>query len=99
LLEFFESRLVKANSSNGTLFSNDGYYIDIQQSHHIGGPYRTLTQDVSLYLVAISENANSDSLRAHEQQYSNHDGRITESTTTRASHETTEGYISAEEPR
>ena len=34
----------------------DGCYIDIQESHHIGGPYRTLTQDVSLYLVAISEN-------------------------------------------
>ena len=34
----------------------DNCYIDIQKSHHIGGPYRTLTQDVSLYLVAISEN-------------------------------------------
>ena len=33
----------------------DGTYIDIQETHHIGGPYRTLTQDVSLYLVAISE--------------------------------------------
>jgi hypothetical protein len=59
---------------------NDGCYIDIQQSHHIGGPYRTLTQDVALYLVAISENTNSDSLRVYRQQYSsNHDGRITES--------------------
>jgi hypothetical protein len=58
---------------------NDGSYIDIQQSHHIGGPYRTLTQDVSLYLVAISENTNSDSLRAHEPRHSNHDGRTTES--------------------
>jgi hypothetical protein len=46
---------------------NDGSYIDIQQSHHIGGPYRTLTQDVSLYLVAVSENTNSDSLRTHER--------------------------------
>ncbi len=35
----------------------DGCYLDIQETHHIGGPYRTLTQDVSLYLVAISENA------------------------------------------
>lgn len=43
----------------------DGCYIDFQESHHIGGPYRTLTQDVSLYLVAISENTNSDSLRIH----------------------------------
>src|SRR5215211_1684455 len=25
----------------------DGAYIDIQETHHIGGPYRTLTQDVS----------------------------------------------------
>jgi GH15 family glucan-1,4-alpha-glucosidase len=58
---------------------NDGCYIDIQQSHHIGGPYRTLTQDVAQYLVAISENTNSDSLRVRRQQYSNHDGRITES--------------------
>jgi len=57
---------------------NDGCYIDIQQSHHIGGPYRTLTQDVSLYLVAISENTNSDSLTAYQQR-SNHDGRMTES--------------------
>jgi hypothetical protein len=53
---------------------NDSCYIDIQQSHHIGGPYRTLTQDVLLYLVAISENTNSDSLRLH--QHPNHDGRI-----------------------
>ena len=38
----------------------DGAYIDIQETHHIGGPYRTLTQDVSLYLVAISENSSSN---------------------------------------
>lgn len=40
----------------------DGAYIDIQESHHIGGSYRTLTQDVSLYLVAVSENSRRDSL-------------------------------------
>jgi glycogen debranching enzyme len=40
----------------------DGAYIDIQESHHIGGPYRTLTQDVSLYLVAISETSVRDNL-------------------------------------
>src|SRR5919204_6290187 len=34
----------------------DGCYLDIQETHHIGGPYRTLTQDVSLYVVAITEN-------------------------------------------
>ena len=44
----------------------DGSYIDILKSHHIGGPYRVLTQDVTLYLVAISENTNSDSLRIHQ---------------------------------
>jgi glycogen debranching enzyme len=33
----------------------DGCYLDIQETHHIGGPYRTLTQDVSLYLIAIRE--------------------------------------------
>jgi hypothetical protein len=54
---------------------NAGSYIDIQQSHHIGGPYRTLTQDVSLYLVAISENTNSDSLRTREQLPMNPDVR------------------------
>jgi glycogen debranching enzyme len=41
----------------------DGCYLDIQETHHIGGPYRTVTQDVSLYLVAITENTMSDSLK------------------------------------
>jgi hypothetical protein len=54
--------------------ANDGCYIDIQQSHHIGGPYRTLTQDVLQYLVAISENTNSDSLGLHQSH--NHNGTI-----------------------
>jgi glycogen debranching enzyme len=40
----------------------DGAYIDIQETHHIGGPYRTLTQDVSLYLVALTENTSIDNL-------------------------------------
>ena len=40
----------------------DGCYLDIQETHHIGGPYRTLTQDVSLYVVAITENTINDSL-------------------------------------
>jgi hypothetical protein len=35
---------------------DDGSYIDVQQGEkHIGGPYRTLTQDVSLYLIAVTE--------------------------------------------
>ena len=46
----------------------DGAYIDIQETHHIGGPYRTLTQDVSLYLVAISENSSSENLTNSREQ-------------------------------
>jgi hypothetical protein len=41
----------------------DGCYLDIQETHHIGGPYRTLTQDVCLYLVAITENTMNDNLK------------------------------------
>jgi hypothetical protein len=40
----------------------EGTYIDAQETHHIGGPYRTLTQDVSLYVVAITENTKNDML-------------------------------------
>jgi glycogen debranching enzyme len=40
----------------------DSAYIDIQETHHIGGPYRTLTQDTSLYLVALSEKSKKDNL-------------------------------------
>src|ERR687896_573722 len=36
----------------------DNSYVDLQESHHVGSPFRTLTQDVSLYLVAITENIN-----------------------------------------
>jgi hypothetical protein len=46
----------------------DGAYIDIQETHHIGGPYRTLTQDVSLYLVAISENSPRENLTNKREQ-------------------------------
>jgi hypothetical protein len=46
----------------------DGAYIDIQETHHIGGPYRTLTQDVSLYLVAISENSARENLTNNREQ-------------------------------
>ncbi|HEX6282921.1 MAG TPA: hypothetical protein VFZ67_11885 [Nitrososphaera sp.] len=48
----------------------DGAYIDVQETHHIGGPYRTLTQDISLYLVALTENTRMDSLSIHN--YSNY---------------------------
>jgi hypothetical protein len=44
----------------------DGAYIDVQETHHIGGPYRTLTQDVSLYLVALTENTSRDSLSIND---------------------------------
>jgi hypothetical protein len=47
----------------------DGCYIDIQESHHIGGPYRTLTQDVSFYLVAITENTVNDNFRIYHDQH------------------------------
>ncbi len=46
----------------------EGCYLDIQETHHIGGPYRTLTQDVSLYLVAITENTTNDSLKGTRKQ-------------------------------
>jgi hypothetical protein len=44
----------------------DGAYIDVQERHHIGGPYRTLTQDISLYLVALTENTSRDSLSIND---------------------------------
>lgn len=33
----------------------DGCYIDLQQSDYVGGSFRMLTQDVSMYLVAVTE--------------------------------------------
>jgi glycogen debranching enzyme len=57
------------NAVNRKLWSEkDGCYLDIQETHHIGGPYRTLTQDISLYLVAITENTTRDSLRIKTNQ-------------------------------
>lgn len=58
----------------------DGAYIDIQESHHIGGPYKTLTQDVSLYLVAISENSARHNLtnKKREQKIPSSSSRIAE---------------------
>src|ERR1051325_2451909 len=51
----------------------DGCYMDIQQSHHTGEPYRMLTQDVSFYLIAISQNTANDSLTIHHHQHHNDD--------------------------
>ena len=53
----------------------DGCYLDIQETHHIGGPYRTLTQDVSLYLVAITENPMND--RKATRKYNSIGGEAT----------------------
>jgi glycogen debranching enzyme len=43
-------------------------YIDFLESHHLGDSYRTLTQDVSLYLIAITENAFEDVLSIQSKQ-------------------------------
>ena len=40
----------------------EGTYIDKQESHHLGDSYKMLTQDVSLYLIAITENTIRDML-------------------------------------
>jgi hypothetical protein len=41
----------------------DGCYLDIQESlRQAGKPYRLLTQDISYYLIAISQNTANDSL-------------------------------------
>jgi hypothetical protein len=49
----------------------DAAYIDVQVTHHIGGPYRTLTQDISLYLMALTENTRMDSLSIHNYSGNN----------------------------
>ena len=52
----------------------DGSYLDIQETHHIGGPYRTLTQDVSLYVVAITENTMmNDNLKGTREYNTEHE--------------------------
>ena len=58
----------------------DGCYLDMQETHHIGGPYRTLTQDVSLYLVAITENAANESLVVAEGKHNGQEEGRTRST-------------------
>lgn len=40
----------------------EGYYLDKQESHHLGKSYKTLTQDVSLYLIATTEKTIRDML-------------------------------------
>jgi hypothetical protein len=40
----------------------EGCYLDTQESHHLDRPYKTLTQDVSLYLIATTEKTARDRL-------------------------------------
>ena len=49
----------------------DGAYTDIQEAHHIDGQYRTLTQDVSLDVIAITENTIHDIERAAQERQLN----------------------------
>lgn len=48
-----------------------GCYMDIEESHHTGGPYRMITQDVCLYLVALTENMSNDSFRLYHHDQDN----------------------------
>jgi glycogen debranching enzyme len=52
-----------------------GCYMDIEESYHTGSRDRMLTQDVSLYLVAITENTSKDSLRLHYHDYEDQDNK------------------------
>lgn len=56
----------------------DNAYIDIQdKEEHIGGPYRTLTQDVALLLIAITENLPDDSkIEENSQLYKRADSTL-----------------------
>lgn len=47
----------------------DGCYLDIQESNH-SDSCRILTQDVSFYLMAISQNTSNDSLGIHKHKHS-----------------------------
>lgn len=45
----------------------DGSYVDYLESRHIGGgPYGTITQGVTLYLIAVSENTTSDTMNIYQ---------------------------------
>jgi hypothetical protein len=49
--------------------------MDIEESYHTGSTHRMLTQDVSLYLIAITENTSDDSLRLHSHHYEDQDSK------------------------
>jgi glycogen debranching enzyme len=54
----------------------DGSYIDIQQKEqHIGGPYRTLTQDVVLYLIATTKEEKGEKGKKEYERQSESKGR------------------------
>ena len=48
-----------------------GCYMDIEESHHNGAEDRMITQDISLYLVALTENRSYDSFRLYHHQDNN----------------------------
>jgi glycogen debranching enzyme len=50
----------------------EGTYLDKLESHHIGESYKTLTQDVSLYLTAVTENTLRDSLSVQSKVKPSH---------------------------
>jgi Glycosyl-hydrolase family 116, catalytic region len=58
--------------------AHDGCYIDIQESPH-SEPYRILTQDVSFYLIGISQNTISDSLGVQHHHHRIDNKQVTKS--------------------
>ena len=51
--------------------AQDSCYIDIQESQH-SEPYRMMTQDVSLYLIGVSQNTINDGLGVYHHNPSSH---------------------------
>jgi hypothetical protein len=52
-----------------------GCYMDIEESHHTDGRYRMVTQDVCLYLIAITENTSNDSFTLHQSNNSGNNNK------------------------
>ncbi|HKU49268.1 MAG TPA: GH116 family glycosyl hydrolase [Nitrososphaera sp.] len=69
----------------------EGTYADKQETHHTGGPYRTLTQDISLYLVAVTENTFQDVLSRQSKE----EKRTGQQTRTKPEHEIKDRAVSA----
>lgn len=68
----------------------EGCYLDKQESHHLGQSYKTLTQDVSLYLIATTEKTVRDMLgsQAHGSNKGLPDMRVSVNEKTLASRAT-----------